>query len=92
MKKATRVHYEGRVQGVGFRWTTRSIATGFEVAGTVRNLPDGRVELCIAGEAEEVDAFLTAIREGELAGNIRNETAEEWNDVPKRLQGFQILS
>ena len=37
--------YSGRVQGVGFRYTVKQVAAGYDVAGTVRNLPDGRVEL-----------------------------------------------
>ncbi|MGD0088020.1 MAG: acylphosphatase, partial [Verrucomicrobiota bacterium] len=43
--KRCRMHifYSGHVQGVGFRYTTKTVATGFEVTGTVRNLPDGRV-------------------------------------------------
>ena len=36
------IFYSGRVQGVGFRYGTRVVACGFEVTGTVRNLPDGR--------------------------------------------------
>ena len=56
--KATRVFYEGYVQGVGFRWTTKRIAQGYEVCGWVRNLPDGRVEMQVSGEEEEVEAFL----------------------------------
>ena len=42
---AKQVIYSGRVQGVGFRFTTRQIASGYEVNGWVKNLPDGRVEL-----------------------------------------------
>lgn len=55
--------YAGRVQGVGFRFSTKQIATGFEVIGWVRNLPDGRVELQAKGEPEEVAEFLHEIRE-----------------------------
>jgi len=51
--KATRVLYEGYVQGVGFRWTTKHIARGYEVCGWVRNLHDGRVELQVSGEDDE---------------------------------------
>jgi acylphosphatase len=56
-----RVHYSGRVQGVGFRYTTRSLADRFAVAGYVRNLANGEVELVAEGEADEVERFLAAL-------------------------------
>ena len=49
--------FTGRVQGVGFRVQTLSIARGFEVTGTVRNLADGRVYLAAEGEQREVLSF-----------------------------------
>ena len=42
---AKKILYEGRVQGVGFRFGVRQIAEGFAVAGHAANLPDGRVEV-----------------------------------------------
>lgn len=60
---ARRVIFEGRVQGVGFRYTTKDLAKGFEVCGTVRNLPDGAVELQVMGERDEVEGFLKEIAE-----------------------------
>jgi len=65
------VHYRGRVQGVGFRYTTRRIAEGFEVAGYVKNLPDGRVELVAEGEPAEVERFLGEV-ETRMAGYIKD--------------------
>ncbi len=65
------VFFEGRVQGVGFRWTTKNIARGYEVTGWVKNLPDGRVELQACGETDEVEAFLEAIQESDLKSHIR---------------------
>lgn len=56
------VHYSGRVQGVGFRYTVRSLAIRFDVTGFVRNLPDGQVHLIVEGAADEVAAFLDAIK------------------------------
>ena len=56
------VYYSGRVQGVGFRFTVRAIASRFAVSGFVRNLPDGRVHLVVEGSAGEIDRFLDAIQ------------------------------
>lgn len=89
MGKTLQVHYEGRVQGVGFRYTARRVAAGFDVAGYVRNLPDGRVELVASGDGEEVDGFLEAVRESELAGHIVDESVAEIGK-PAGLRGFEI--
>ena len=89
MAKTLQVFYEGRVQGVGFRYTARRIAAGFDVAGYVRNLADGRVELVASGDEEEVDGFLKALRESELAGHIDGEVAAEIAK-PAGLRGFEI--
>ncbi|MEZ6193874.1 MAG: acylphosphatase [Phycisphaerales bacterium] len=56
-------HFSGRVQGVGFRYTTARVARGFAVAGYVMNLSDGRVELVAEGEKKELQAFLAAVRD-----------------------------
>jgi acylphosphatase len=66
------IHYTGHVQGVGFRYTTHSIARNHEVTGYVRNLPDGRVELVAEGDRQEMNAFLEAIRD-RLGNHIRDE-------------------
>lgn len=52
------VRFEGRVQGVGFRYATVRIASRFSVRGFIRNLPGGAVELVAEGEAGEVENFL----------------------------------
>jgi acylphosphatase len=87
---ARQVFYEGRVQGVGFRYSTRRIAMGFDITGWVKNRPDGRVELLAAGMPEEVDAFLLAIQESELASFIRNQTVQVI-PPPAGLRGFEIV-
>lgn len=56
MSRLRRVyHYSGRVQGVGFRYTVKNIALQYDVTGYVRNLPDGRVEMCLEGTPAEMD-------------------------------------
>ena len=88
MQRVT-VHYTGRVQGVGFRATVRNIARGFDVTGTVRNLPDGRVELIAEGEKNEVAAFLEGIATSDLSGYIATRP-ETWSAAQGGLRGFVI--
>jgi acylphosphatase len=58
---ARRVLFSGRVQGVGFRYTTCDVARDFSVAGYVKNLPDGRVEMVCEGSRQESTRFLEAV-------------------------------
>jgi acylphosphatase len=90
-RKQMRILYSGRVQGVGFRYTVKTVATGFEVTGTVRNLPDGRVELVAEGSSEELAAFRAAIPEAGLDGFIRDEAAS-WGEAQNSFRGFEIVS
>jgi acylphosphatase len=83
------VFYEGNVQGVGFRWSVRHVAKGFDVTGWVRNLPDGRVELQVNGEESEVRAFLDGIMQSELRAHIRQQT-EAKQEPPVTARGFEI--
>ena len=88
---ATRVFYQGRVHGVGFRYTAKSIASEFDVYGWVRNLEDGRVELlAIASEEEELDAFLDEIAASRLAHHIKDVEIRSI-DAPSGIRGFSIL-
>lgn len=84
------IFYSGCVQGVGFRYTAKTVATGFEVTGIVRNLPDGRVELIAEGAREELEAFRDAIRGAGLAGFIRGESVT-WSDAKNEFHGFEIV-
>ena len=82
------VYYAGRVQGVGFRYTVRSLALGFDVTGFVRNLPDGRVHLVVEGAAEEIDAMLAEIK-AEMAHYI-GEVQELDRPATGRFPSFEI--
>jgi acylphosphatase len=63
-------YYSGQVQGVGFRYTVRQLASGYAVAGFVRNLADGRVHVVAEGSPAELDQFFADIAE-RMSGFIR---------------------
>jgi acylphosphatase len=83
------IYYTGRVQGVGFRYTSKNVALGYEVTGIVRNLPDGRVELIAEGAQEELEAFQKGIREAGLGHFIADEKVA-WGDATNEFRGFDI--
>jgi acylphosphatase len=84
------IFYSGHVQGVGFRYTAKAAAAGFEIAGTVRNVSDGRVELIAEGPREELEAFRAALHDTGLKSFIRNEQAT-WSNAQNEFRGFEIV-
>jgi acylphosphatase len=82
------VYFEGRVQGVGFRYNTASIAHRYDVSGYVRNCPDGRVELVAEGSPRELNDFLREVRDC-FFNNIRNERSDV-QDATGEFSGFDI--
>lgn len=84
------IFYSGKVQGVGFRYTAKTVATGFDLTGSVRNLPDGRVELIAEGRKDELEAFRTAIRDSGLEHFIQKEEAS-WGEAQNEFRGFEIV-
>ncbi len=82
-----RVLFRGRVQGVGFRQTTYSLAKMFPVKGYVRNLPDGRVELVLEGDLIDVDAFIGRV--GRTMDNYIEDHEE--SEVPtQNFENFEV--
>jgi acylphosphatase len=67
------VHFYGRVQGVGFRYTTRNVGSLFAVAGYVQNDEDGSVLLEAEGTPEELQRFVAAVLET-MRRNIHHHT------------------
>ncbi|MFA6046957.1 MAG: acylphosphatase [Phycisphaerales bacterium] len=88
MSERRAIIFSGKVQGVGFRATTRSVMRGFAVSGWVRNEPDGTVRAEVQGEAGEIDAALARLRE-RMGGYIRGEQAYPMG-VEAGEEGFEI--
>ncbi len=82
------VLFDGRVQGVGFRYTTRRLAARFRVTGFVQNLPDGRVLVVAEGAAGEVHRFLAAIS-AEMDRYITDATATNC-PATGEFAGFEV--
>ncbi len=89
MLVARRYRVRGRVQGVGFRFFAHDAADREGVHGTVRNLPDGRVEATVEGEAEAVERFERAIRLGPRGARVE-EVETEILTPSGTLTGFAI--
>ena len=82
------IYYSGRVQGVGFRYTTARVARGLHVTGYVRNLPDGRVEVVAEGRRDEVESFVERLAD-QMSGYIRGVDAREAN-ASGEFADFQV--
>lgn len=77
----------GRVQGVGFRWWTRSRALELGLAGSAANLDDGRVEVVAEGPREACERLLVALRGPGTPGRVESVT-ERWGTPKGGLSGF----
>ena len=89
MRGARRFLVSGRVQGVGFRYFTQDIARLEGLTGTVRNLPDGRVEAVAHGDGESLRRFEAALRRGPSHARVEH---VEVDSVPPsgRYFGFTV--
>jgi acylphosphatase len=60
----------GHVQGVGYRWFVRELAAAAGLAGSARNLPDGRVEVVLEGPADDVETVVAALDGPRAPGSV----------------------
>lgn len=82
------ITFTGKVQGVGFRATTRSIARAFAITGWVRNEPDGSVRCVVEGEPSEIDRFIKQVQ-AKMQGFIRD-TRIDTSPATGEFAGFRI--
>lgn len=83
------VYVSGRVQGVFFRYETKSLADRLGVKGWVRNLPDGRVEAVFEGEEEMVRKMIDFCKRGPPGARV-TDVKVEWEDYKGEFNGFSI--
>ncbi len=76
----------GDVQGVGYRWFVRGLATAAGLAGSARNLADGRVEVVVEGPEDAVSALVAALDGPDAPGSV--ERVDIRDDVPDGVRGF----
>lgn len=81
--------YEGRVQGVGFRYTVLQLAQRIGITGRVENLEDGRVHLVAEGPRAKLDQLLHQIRESRVGHGIHDETLHR-SDSSNQFSEFHI--
>ena len=89
MLTSRRFLISGRVQGVGFRYYVQSIAVQESIVGWVRNLDDGSVETAAAGEAEAMERFERALRQGPPASRVDRVIVDDGYPMT-RQNGFHI--
>lgn len=79
----------GHVQGVGFRWWTRSRALEMGLLGYAGNLADGRVQIVAEGTRERCDRLLDLLRTADTPGRVDG-VAELWSEPRGGYEGFAI--
>jgi acylphosphatase len=85
VRLTARVH--GYVQGVGFRWWTRSQAQRLGLSGYASNQPDGRVLVVAQGRREACKRLLDLLQSGNTPGRVDTVVAE-WSDADTPIRGF----
>jgi len=80
----------GRVQGVGFRQWTQRTAERLGLAGTVRNLPDGSVEVRARGGSPALRELETALKRGPLAARVERVESVSFS-ADASVEGFRIV-
>ncbi len=89
MKKSVRLYIQGSVQGVFFRQFIKDSAERQNVKGFVRNLEDGRVEVFIEGDNNDVDKMIELCKAGPKHSQIRH--VEEKEEKFQDLKEFKVL-
>ena len=82
--------FEGRVQGVGFRYSCKDFARGYDLTGFVQNVSDGTVKVIIQGEPAEIDAYLKDVTEESALSHLIKSHLTTPIEPDPTLKGFVI--
>ncbi len=83
------IRVSGRVQGVFFRYTTKEVAERNGLAGYVRNLADGRVEIVAEGEREQLEKLIAWSRRGPAGASVEG-LEVKWETPLNSFSTFRI--
>lgn len=86
MKKSVRIYISGTVQGVFFRMFIKENAERYNLKGFVRNLEDGKIEVFLEGENDEVDKMIELCKKGPKHSQIKDVQVK-----PERFQDFKVF-
>lgn len=89
MKIRAEVTIQGLVQGVSFRYHTRQMAMMLNVAGWVRNLPNGNVQGCFEGDEKDVQALIDWCHDGPGLAEVESVTVEK-QAFRGEFRGFHV--
>lgn len=89
MKKSVRLYIKGSVQGVFFRRFVEDNANKLGIRGFIRNLEDGRVEIFIEGNLEEVKQMIELCKKGPPHAQVRS--VEEKTEKFQDFKDFKVL-
>jgi acylphosphatase len=78
----------GHVQGVGFRWWTRSRALELGLTGFAANKPDGRVQVVAQGPRTACERLLGLLEAGDTPGRV-DKVITDWSDAREQITGFE---
>ena len=87
---AVRLEIEGIVQGVGFRWWARERARRRGLSGSVRNLPNGRVEITVGGDVDALERFIAEVQEGPSGARVDRVRRQPLDSPPPLDSPFTI--
>lgn len=80
----------GTVQGVAYRIYVEDAATELKITGTVRNLPNGAVEIIAQGQPDILKDFIEYLHEGSLMAKVES-VAIDWVTSKVTYEEFSVL-